>query len=144
MNTNYKNYPRKADIDAHGIDLVDYKGKVKENIGSYTMARYATYKVGKENAAKVQAHAQTRRDYDRIKTENDFKMRQYQDRMDLRDRIAAHNEAHPENPMPMPSMPKYPKLKELPELKKQGRLAAIPMLRWFMPGKAPVADTATA
>lgn len=142
MNKHFRDYPRMKDIDAYGVDMLGYKGQVVENQQSYTMARYANHKVGKANAAKVVDWANTRREYNAIKEANDYKVREFNDRLAFYDKVAAYNHTHPDNPIPMPKKPYPPKLDPLPELKKAPRLASIHTLRWYEKGKAPIENPA--
>lgn len=142
MNKNFKSYPRKSEIDTHGVDLVNYKGEVVDNYSTYTASRYTAYCVSKDNTARKHEHAAIRREYDRIKAENDFAIHAYNDACAMYDKIAAHNAAHPDDPIPQNRKPIKPKLKELPELHKPPRMNGLPMLRWYEVGKAPIANPA--
>ena len=142
MNKNFRNYPRKADIDAHGVDLLTVKNVVIDNYGTYTAARYVTYSIDKGNTEKLNNHSVSRRERDAIIARNDLAERTYRDVMQMYDNIAAHNEAHPDNPIPQIHMPKPPVLEKVPDLKKTVRMDSIPMRRWYVVGKAPIpADT---
>lgn len=138
MNTNFKNYPRKAEIDAHGVDLINYKGEVVDNYGTYTGARYYSYKVSQGNHEKAIAHAENRRAHDAAEEANGFALRAYHDALAMYERIKAHNAAHPDKPIPQIHKPTEPKLLEVPELHKQARKDGLPMLRWYEVGKAPI------
>lgn len=142
MNKNFRNYPRKADIDAHGVDLLNAKGVVTDNYGTYTAARYVTYSIDKGNTEKLNNHSALRRERDAIIARNALAELTYRDVMQMYDNIAAHNATHPDNPIPQIHKPKPPVLEEVPDLKKTVRMDSIPMLYWYDVGKAPIpADT---
>lgn len=142
MNKNFKNFPRKSDIDTHGVDLLGYKGQVVDNCGSYHMALYQNFKIDEANSKKIADWADERRVFNAIKEANDYKLREFNDRLAFYEKIAAYNSMHPDNPIPMPKKPYPPKLTPLPELKKPPRMASIHRLRWYGKDKAPIENPA--